>query len=233
MKATQIIKFLETQSEATNATGISVIFDVFRASNTILSLFSRGFTSVYACKEIETAKELSKSFPDALLIGERKGLRLSGFHMGNSPVEVLNLSDSSMNSHKKQAIITTSAGTKGILEASKNAHKVIIGSFANMTILYRYLKQQKEISLVAIGLEAKERAEEDYQAALLLQNLLLGKPILLDDIFKKIGFCNGTERLLRLSQTQDLEFCTKLDCCPLLCEVTHTELHWAKLESLS
>jgi 2-phosphosulfolactate phosphatase len=59
---------------AKEAEGITVIIDVFRASNTIIACMAQGAEYIIPVGALEDAIALKKQFPDHLLFGERKGL---------------------------------------------------------------------------------------------------------------------------------------------------------------
>ena len=192
---------------AKEAEGIAVIIDVFRASNTIIAMLAQGVGSIVPVGSLKEAYRLKRENPDYLLFGERNGLPPEGFDYGNSPAEA-----SKLQLHGKKAIITTSAGSQGIVNAS-NADEILVGSFANVSTVVNYVrhKNSENVSLVAIGCEAKVKAEEDEQCALYMKNLLEGNSSDFDVMKKAILRSDGANRLKRLNQQDDLEFALKLD----------------------
>src|SRR5450631_4116363 len=73
---------------------ICVVFDVFRATSTIVTALANGAAAVIPVAEIADAVAIRRRRPEVLLAGEREGLRiradLSGgidFDLGNSPRE--------------------------------------------------------------------------------------------------------------------------------------------------
>ena len=71
------------------AGGVAVVIDVLRASTTIVHALAAGCTDVRVCLEVEEARALAGSMRAGrvLLGGERGGLMLPGFDIGNSPKE--------------------------------------------------------------------------------------------------------------------------------------------------
>src|SRR5437867_11477008 len=69
--------------------GVAVVIDVLRASTTIVHALVAGCTAVRPCAEVEEARELAGQMRAGrvLLGGERGGVPLPGFDLGNSPGE--------------------------------------------------------------------------------------------------------------------------------------------------
>src|SRR5438874_260400 len=66
---------------------VAVVFDVLRATSTMLTALANGATEIFPVRTIEEARTLKQSMPEALLGGERHGERIEGFDLGNSPLE--------------------------------------------------------------------------------------------------------------------------------------------------
>jgi 2-phosphosulfolactate phosphatase len=201
------IKIYHCLEGAQEAEGLVVVIDVFRASNTIIALLQSGVKYIIPVAELEKAYHLKMANPDHLLFGERGGLPPQGFDYGNSPANV-----STMNLKGKKIILTTSAGSQGIVGAI-SAERVLIGSFLNAKAIIHYLKMHysSNISLLAIGNEAVEPAVEDEECAKYLQSLLMGASHYLEPMVDKILQSDGAARLRRLSQEDDLKFCLKMN----------------------
>jgi len=189
------------------AEGITVVIDVFRASNTIVTLLSGGAACILPIGGLEEAFRLKKENPNQLLFGERGGLPPDGFDFGNSPVQTTNL-----DVKGKEVILTTSAGSQGIVNA-KNADEILIGCFINAQSIVTYLKAKnpKTVTLLAIGNNAIESATEDEECAKYIKSQLEGIPVNLDFVREVILKSKGADRLRRLNQEDDLEFCMQLD----------------------
>ncbi len=201
------VEILSCLSGAREARGISVIIDVFRASNTILACLGRGAECVIPVCSLDDARGLKKKNPRSLLFGERKGLVPDGVDYGNSPVLA-----SKLRLKGKRVILTTSAGTQGILGAGKS-DEVIVGSFANACAVVDYITKRNllKVSLVAIGLEAHSACVEDELCAEYIRGRLLGKFPDFEGVKREILRSDGANRLRRLKQDDDLDFCLKLD----------------------
>lgn len=194
-------------SGARAARGVAVLFDVFRASNTIIACLEAGAVFVRPVGALEEAYRLKEAHPEHLLFGERGGLPPVGFDGGNSPVWV-----AAQDLRGKGVLLTTSAGSQGIVHAN-GAETILIGSFLNLSALAGYLQalHPPEVSLIAMGLDAREPAEEDEAAADGLRRLLLGRPFDFRIIREQLLHCSGADRLRRLGQEDDLAWCLTLD----------------------
>ncbi len=69
--------------------GVAVVVDVLRATTVMVHALAAGCEAVIPCGEIDEAKAIAASLPPgtALLAGERQGLPIPGFDLGNSPGE--------------------------------------------------------------------------------------------------------------------------------------------------
>lgn len=194
------------------AEGISVIIDVFRASNTIIACLCQGAEYIIPVGGLDEAYNLKKKNPAHLLVGERKGLLPQGFDYGNSPAK-----SSKLDLSNKRIILTTSAGSQGIVNANKS-DEILIGSFVNANAIVDYIKSRNpaKVSLVAIGFEAHKKAKEDELCAEYIKNQLLGIKSDFESMKKEILKSDGADRLRRLNQEDDLEFSLRLDICDIV-----------------
>ena len=151
--------------------GIVVIIDVFRCFTTEAVAFDRGAEKIILVSEIEEARELRERGLGQILMGEVGGKRPEGFDYGNSPFDLLNA-----NLRGKTIIQSTRAGTVGVTNVS-GADVIYGGSLAVAGATARAIASHKpeKVSLVAMGLEGKVKADEDEQCALYLRNLLQGR----------------------------------------------------------
>src|SRR5512132_766830 len=114
-----------TPDEAAPA-AVGVVVDVLRATSTIAQALASGYERVLCCGEIEEARALRAELPDSLLGGERQAIRVEGFDVGASPREFL-------EAHARTLILSTTNGTRAILETSRRCGRVLLGSLLNVS----------------------------------------------------------------------------------------------------
>lgn len=171
-------KFLEG---AAKAEGLTVIIDVFRAYTTAAYLFANQAENIFIVSKVETARKLKEKLETPVLIGERNGIKIEGFNFNNSPYFI-----SQHNFSSKDVILSTSAGTKGII-AAENTAEIITGSFVNIAAAAAYIKKEKPelVSLIAMGNNGVKDADEDNLYARELEKILKGGDSLTEAEIKK------------------------------------------------
>ncbi|RAK07106.1 2-phosphosulfolactate phosphatase [Halanaerobium saccharolyticum] len=203
------LKFLEG---AAKAEGLTVIIDVFRAYTTAAYLFANQAEKIFIVSKLETARKLKAKLDDPILIGERKGIKIEDFDYNNSPYFI-----SQSNFAGKEIILSTSAGTKGII-AAENADQIITGSFVNLKAAAEYIKARNPelVSLIAMGNNGVSKADEDNLYAQELKKLLNGKRTLAEAEIKRRLRSPAGDRFFR-EETQsempkeDFEYCLKIN----------------------
>src|SRR4051794_26818195 len=67
--------------------GLAVVVDVLRATTVMIHALASGCEAVIPCGEIEEARRIADDLPveAAILAGERGGVPIDGFDLGNSP----------------------------------------------------------------------------------------------------------------------------------------------------
>jgi 2-phosphosulfolactate phosphatase len=119
------------------AGGMVVVIDVLRASTTITHALAAGAKEVVPCLEIDDARQAAAQLPagQAVLGGERKGLPIEGFDLGNSPQDY-----TQERVGGKTVVFTTTNGTKAMLRC-RQASQVVIGSFVNFLAICRAITE--------------------------------------------------------------------------------------------
>src|SRR5580765_4643975 len=102
--------------------GAGIVIDVLRATTTIVHALAAGCIAVRPCAEIEETQALAGTLPKrgVLRAGERGGVPIPDFDLGNSPREF-----TAKKCKGKTLILTTTNGTRAILRASA-AERVLI-----------------------------------------------------------------------------------------------------------
>ncbi len=138
-----------------------VVFDVLRATSSMITALANGAAEIFPVRTIEEARELRMEMPDALLGGERHGERIEGFDLGNNPFEYAALAG-------KRIISTTTNGTLA-LRACERAGRVLVGALLNLAVLRDELARTKpsEVLLVCAGTFETFALEDAIAAGLL------------------------------------------------------------------
>jgi 2-phosphosulfolactate phosphatase len=155
---------------ARSATGHAVIVDVFRAFTTAAFVAASGAREIVLVSDHEQALAMKRADPKLFLSGEIDGRPIPGFDVGNSPsaIERLDLTG-------RRVVQRTSSGTQGVVAAS-GAHAIVLGSFVIAAATVRYLRERaNEVTIVAMGQNAIEDADEDLLCARYLAAALTDK----------------------------------------------------------
>ena len=147
------------QEELRDAT--CVVFDVLRATSTILAALANGAQGVWPVSSPAKAfAAREKRLPGALLGGERGGLRLDGFDLGNSPREY------TAEAVGGREIITTTTNGTVALRACAAADTILAAALANLDATAGWLRKYElgRVLLICAG-TGTDFALEDGLAA--------------------------------------------------------------------
>src|SRR6266705_2379131 len=104
---------------------VGIVVDVLRATSTIAQALASGYRRVLCCSELDEARALRREIPDSLAGGERKAVRIEDFDVGASPREFL-------EPRAETLILSTTNGTRAILETAERCEEVVLGSLRNV-----------------------------------------------------------------------------------------------------
>ena len=105
---------------------VGIVVDVLRATSTIAQALAAGYERVLCCAEIDEARDLAKTEGPARLAGERRLEHIEGFDFGNSPSEVAG------EPSVRTLILSTTNGTRLLVEAPSRFERVYVGSLLNL-----------------------------------------------------------------------------------------------------
>lgn len=204
---------------------IVVVIDVFRATSAIVTAFYNGVSKMIPVATIEEAREYQKN--GFLAAAERDGEVVEGFELGNSPFGYMN------NKIKGKTIaISTTNGTQAI-EVSKNANKIIIGSFLNLDVVCDYLlTQQKDVVLLCAGWKNKFNLEDTLFAGAVIEKLSHQHSVTYNcdsaiaskhlfnlakqDLFSFLSTSSHRQRLAKLDLERDIQYCLTFNQCSVI-----------------
>ena len=149
------------------ATGTAVIIDVFRAFTTAAFCIAAGARDVVLVSDHEQALALKAANPTVFLTGEIGGRPIPGFDVGNSPSRI-----DGLDLDGRRVVQRTSAGTQGVVAAAA-ASEIVLGSLVIAGATVRYVRDHRDVSLVAMGTPGGDDPGEDELCAAYLEQLLL------------------------------------------------------------
>ncbi len=199
---------------------IVVVIDILRATSAICVAFENGAKEMIPVAKVEECFEYKKK--GFLVAGERNGETLPEFDFGNSPFTYMN-----SDMQGKSIAITTTNGTQAI-DVARNAQKVVIGSFLNISVLTDWLLQQnQDVLFLCAGWKNKFNMEDTLFAGALADRLLNSNQYVTDcdstiaaqhlfnlangDLYGFLANSSHRKRLTRLNIEKDIEFCLMMD----------------------
>jgi 2-phosphosulfolactate phosphatase len=198
--------------------GTAVVWDVLRATSTIVTAFHSGIKAILPVREVEEAFAAKQE--SRLLAGERGGVAVAGFDRGNSPREFLG-----PELRGKHMVLSTTNGTRA-LRAAAACERVAVGSLLNLQAVADWLQRQPAPWILACSGTGEDFALEDALAAALLAERLgvdtPWRPLAsawgssVEEAFRRSR--NG-RRLQSLGLGEDVAWCARqdvLDEVPLL-----------------
>jgi 2-phosphosulfolactate phosphatase len=149
------------------ADGTTVVIDVLRSTTTIAFALEAGAKRVLPAAEVDEARALAARFPsgEAILGGERRGLPIDGFDLGNSPGEY-----TPERVRGKTIVLTTTNGTRAMAR-TRLSQRVLIGSFVNASAVCRQLFGLQEIHLLCSGTDGRVSRDDVLLAGMLVERL--------------------------------------------------------------
>jgi 2-phosphosulfolactate phosphatase len=160
-----------------------VVFDVLRATTTLVTALHNGAKEAVPVSEIAEALAIRKMRPEVLLGGERHGLKIraggTDFDFGNSPREY-----APDKVRGKTVVSTTTNGTRA-LRACAGAKTVLASSFLNLEATAEFVRARKFDTLLIVCAGTHEHAAlEDILAAGALCEIVSGGKNALSDSAK-------------------------------------------------
>ena len=183
------------------------VIDILRATTAMCAAMHHGARAIIPVASTEEALRLAQTIgrADLLLAGEKDCVRIPGFHLGNSPLE---MTESAVRG--KTLIITTTNGTKALL-ACQGAAEVFPAAAANLTAAAEkareVLERGRDLMVVCSGRDGAFSLDDAYCAGRLLAAALGSRTprrgmndgaIAALDLVRRYG--DGWERPLRYSR---------------------------------
>ena len=210
-----------------------VVIDVIRATTTILEALAAGASAVYPAASSEEAVRLAQSLgrEDSLLCGERYGLKIEGFDLGNSPREF-----TAERVEGRRLVMNTTNGTRAMI-AAEEADRVLIAALTNLSAVSRAVANCGRVVFICAGKEGRFSADDTLCAGLIVAKLTraLGEAPALDDASRaalslaardtvtptRLRETAAGAELVKIGLGADLDLCAEIDRHALIPEMQH------------
>lgn len=185
---------------------------------------SNGAKKVIPVEDMSDAVKIAKTMDtnDYLLCGEKNGVKIEGYHLGNSPLEY-----TPETIQDKTLIFNTTNGTKAIKKANL-ANRIYLGAFLNQQSVLNALKDHDdEVVLICSGWRGRLALEDTLFAGSILYHMFDGKLPQKTKDGAKVAFglyekfkdnledtISGSDHAYRLSNLvpeNDIPFCCQVD----------------------
>jgi len=154
-------------AEEALAGATAVVIDVLRATTTIVHALASGAEQVVPCLMIEDAQAAAAVLPEgeAVLGGERDGIKIEGFDLGNSPSEY-----TAETVGGRTVVFTTTNGTRAMMRCQQ-AREVLLAALVNRQAVVRALLESEDIHIVCAGTRGEITREDVLLAGGLVEGL--------------------------------------------------------------
>jgi 2-phosphosulfolactate phosphatase len=209
------------------------VIDILRATTTMCAALSHGAKAIIPVASTEEALRLAQTIgsTDVLLAGEKDCVRIPGFNLGNSPLEM-----TEQAVRGKTIIVTTSNGTKALL-ATQGASAVYPAAAVNLSAAAEkareVLQSDRHILIVCAGRDGSFALDDAYCAGR-LASAILGdarpRPGLNDaaiaclDLVRRyrdqwerpLAYSRAGRQLIKLGFRSDVREAARMDAYPVL-----------------
>ena len=200
----------------------AIVIDVLRATTTLTVALANGATRVIPAGTVEEGFALRREHPGALLCGEREGLLIPGYDLGNSPLEY-----ASQRVAGRELIFASTNGSQA-LRLAERARRRMIAAFVNAGAVVESVAGASEVWLLASGKLGRFSLEDSACAGWLIRALaargfaaegpaaLLASSLAPGDAAGVRATLEGSShgrylRSLGGAFARDVEFCARLD----------------------
>lgn len=141
-----------------------IVIDVLRATSCIVTALAHGCDGIVPVETVTQAVNMHEK--DDLLGGERLCKKISGFDLGNSPLEYTRADLAG-----KKIILTTTNGTRAI-QKSHRAQHILCGSFLNARACAETaIRLQRDVVLICAGTRDRFSLEDSLCAGRIVEEI--------------------------------------------------------------
>jgi len=147
---------------------LAIVVDCIRATTTLAHALAAGYERVICVGEIEDAFAVRSELGSAAILGgERGGVRIDGFDLGNSPAEYAAPLAPTL-------VLTTTNGTRAILRSVAEAGTVLVGSLVCLDAVARAAAAAAPRGVIAVrcaGVAGEVALDDVYVAGRVVREL--------------------------------------------------------------
>ncbi len=142
-----------------------VVVDVIRATSTICQALDAGYERVLCAAAVEDARRLRDEFDGVTLGGERLGVLIDGFDLGNSPREYLEPRSSTL-------AMSTTNGTRAVVTAAERCERVLVASLLNLaSVVAAAAAHGEDVAVFCAGVKGAFALDDAYVAGRIAEAL--------------------------------------------------------------
>ncbi|MGL5624908.1 2-phosphosulfolactate phosphatase, partial [Cetobacterium sp.] len=184
--------------------------------------FKNGAQSIFPFENIDDTKQAYYLNNNGLLAGERKGLKIEGFHFGNSPLDF-----TPEKIDGKNIFMTTSNGTRAIKNA-KGYDNLYIASYLNLSAVANILlKDEKDTVILCAGTDDEFSLDDALCAGMIVNKISEQIKIQTNDATLSLQILANLSKNIKttlenskhysylksIGYENDLEYCIQKDIC--------------------
>jgi 2-phosphosulfolactate phosphatase len=206
----------------------ALVVDVLRASTSMIAALSSGASAIIPVGDPTEARQRAEALSaGAVIAGERRGERIAGFDLGNSPLDFTRARVAG-----RTIVFTTSNGTRALL-ASRGAAAVGIAALVNAGAAAAWADAEgRDVTIVCAGERGRESLEDHVCAGVLVERLTarVAQPELGDsaaraaslakrygkDVAQLADDSEWARRLARAGHAEDIAVCLAVDTTSLV-----------------
>jgi len=220
---------VEEFDPATLDGAVVAVVDVVRATTTLVEALANGARGIYPTASTEEAVKLAHSLgrEDTLLCGERKGSKVAGFDLGNSPREFTREAVQG-----KRLVMSTTNGTRALTKG-QHGTRVLPCAFTNLSAVARSVGDADRLVVLCAGREGRFTLDDALCAGHLVRRVHGERECILNDASQAAGawagfrkptrkFLETTEggrALVEIGLGDDLEICAEVDRHDIVAEL--------------
>jgi 2-phosphosulfolactate phosphatase len=238
-----------TPGEALEPCDVAIVVDTIRATTTALYALRQGYSEVICCGDVDDARAAAKAIgAGAILAGERQCVRIEGFHLGNSPREF-----DAGQPLGDVLVLTTTNGTKAVLQAQSEAPIVLVAALANLSATAAHAARltragRGRVAVRCAGVRGAVALDDTYTAGRLVDALAAYLPEwpvgdaaelartsaeTFSSAYAALTASQSARDLASANLTEDVRTCAQVDAVDIVAQAEPQENNRARVIAIS